>query len=98
MTLTQIVLARDHHVCAYCGQRATMVDHILSRAESRRQQISRDDEDWCCSACLACNLRRGTRRLLPPSWAERQAELEERTGKRWLVWDGDPSKLGVVLK
>ena len=70
--------------CAYCGERAVHMDHIFSRALRRRFPDFTD----VVPACYRCNMVRGTRRLLPPSWADRQAELEAMTGKRWKVWDG----------
>ncbi len=89
------VLERDRYLCQYCGSIARTIDHILSKAESRRQGIARDDEAWIVACCHDDNLRRGTRRLLPPSWAHRQQELEELTGKKWAVFTGDPRELGA---
>ncbi len=95
MTLTQKILTRDNYRCAYHPGRANTMDHIFSKAEGRRWGIARDDEQWIVAACHTCNHRRGTRRLLPPSWAHRQAELEELTGKKWQIWSGDPAELGA---
>ncbi len=94
------VLERDGYWCAYCGGSAGTIDHILSKAESRRQGIARDDKAWIVACCHRCNWRKGTRRLIPASWAPRQAELEEMTNKKWQVWSGDPRELGaeVVLR
>ncbi len=89
------VLERDEYRCAYCSGRATEIDHILSRAEGRRAGIERDNEAWIVSACHDCNGRKGTRRLLPPSWAHHHQALEEMTGKKWQVWSGDPRELGA---
>ncbi len=98
------VLERDEYRCAYCqGKRmmdrssgvARTIDHILSKAEGRRQGIARDDKAWIVACCHRCNWRKGTRRLIPPSWAHRQAELEELTSKKWAVWSGDPRELGA---
>ena len=88
MTLTQRILERDGYRCAYCGFSAQTIDHIFGKAEGRRQGIARDDEAWIVACCLDDNLRRLTRRLLPPSWAHRKEELEAMTGKKWKVWHG----------
>ena len=37
------------------------------------------------AACVSCNLRKGTGRYAPESWAERLSELP---GKGWQVWKG----------
>ena len=81
--------------CEYCGARAVHADHIFSKALRRRFP---DWQNVTVPACFACNMLRGTRRLLPPSWAHRQQELEELTGKKWAVWHGDPKELKEVLR
>ena len=89
MTLTQRILERDGYRCAYHGGRATEIDHIFSRAEGQRQEIARDDEEWIVAACHDCNGRKGTRKLVPPSMAERIPDLNDMTpGRFWLAWDG----------
>ena len=88
MTLTQRILQRDGYQCAYCRGWAQTIDHIFGKAEGRRQGIARDDEAWIVACCLDDNLRRLTRRLLPPSWEHRLHEIEEMTGKTWFVWSG----------
>ena len=52
----QGVLVRDRHRCAYCGEHATTVDHVLPR--SRGGQWS-----WLntVAACGRCNSRKGDR-------------------------------------
>ena len=73
-------------ICSYCEKaRQVHQDHIFSKALRRRFPAW---ENVTVPACYRCNMVRGTRRLLPPSWADRQAELEELTGKRWAVWTG----------
>jgi 5-methylcytosine-specific restriction endonuclease McrA len=54
------VLARDRHVCRYCGRRGGHVHHILA--------FSRGGPCWMinlCTACHACNMAIGTRFVLP---------------------------------
>ncbi|MBN9214814.1 MAG: HNH endonuclease [Microbacterium sp.] len=44
------VLVRDGHECAFCGKRATTIDHITPRSRGGR-------DEWMntISACLRCN-------------------------------------------
>ena len=89
------VLERDGYRCAYCGELAQTIDHILSKAESRRCGIKRWDKIWIVAACRECNVRKGTRRLIPPSFAAYRDALVRLTGKKWQVWSGDPAELGA---
>ena len=82
------VLERDGYRCAFCGEPAQTIDHILNKAESGRCGIKRWDKLWIVAACRTCNHRKGTRRLIPPSFAQYKDALVEMTGKRWKVWDG----------
>lgn len=52
-----IVLARDGYECAYCGQDATTVDHIVS-LKSGGDPIALDNMIACCKRC---NSRKGSR-------------------------------------
>ena len=91
MTLTTDILKRDNWTCAYCGGRAGTVDHLFSKAEGRRQGISRGDKRWCVAACLACNIKRMSSYLVPPSWEDRIPELNEMTPSHtWRVYSGGP--------
>jgi len=71
----QSVLARDHHVCVFCGGHATTVDHILPRSRGGKNT-------WLntAAACDGCNQRKGDRtpaeagmslrfEATTPSWA-----------------------------
>ena len=97
MTLTQRILERDGYRCAYCLGRATTMDHLIPKAERRRHGIADDDERYLVACCLTDNLRKGTRRLVPPSWKDR---LDELPGTRpWKVWTGGkPQGAEVVLR
>jgi 5-methylcytosine-specific restriction endonuclease McrA len=44
------MLERDNYECAYCGKRASSVDHILPKSRG-----GRDGWTTCVSACLRCN-------------------------------------------
>ena len=70
------VLTRDGHRCAYCGKRASTIDHILPRSRG-------GENSWrnTVAACERCNQRKGNRtpaearmtlRITPsePTWAE----------------------------
>lgn len=52
-----IVLARDGYECAYCGQDANTVDHIVS-LKSGGDPIALDNMVACCTRC---NSRKGAR-------------------------------------
>jgi 5-methylcytosine-specific restriction endonuclease McrA len=69
------VLARDGHCCAYCGAKATTVDHVLPSSRGGRNTWANT-----VAACYACNQRKGDRtpaearmpllvRPAAPSWA-----------------------------
>ncbi len=50
------VFIRDRHRCAYCGGKATTIDHVLPRSRG-------GDWSWlnCVAACRACNNHKGDR-------------------------------------
>lgn len=50
------VLRRDRHTCAYCGHRATTVDHVRPRCQG-------GPTTWnnLVAACFPCNQRKGGR-------------------------------------
>ena len=50
------VLARDGYVCAYCGGRASTVDHVLPRSRNGGNTWSNT-----VAACGDCNQRKGDR-------------------------------------
>jgi len=95
MTRTQQVLERDSHRCQYCGGRAIHADHLIPVALRRRHHLSSTDIDFMTAACGPCNWRKGTRRLVPVSWADRLTELP---GRGWRTWDGSVEALRVVVK
>ena len=78
--------------CSYCGRRAQCRDHVVPKS----LWVTVSAVRWPCDltgtvpACNDCNMRKGTRALLPPSWAPRIAALSELFPSRaWRVWDGD---------
>lgn len=50
------LLERDRHQCAYCGRRATTVDHVLPSSRGGKSS-------WLntVAACVACNNRKDNR-------------------------------------
>jgi hypothetical protein len=50
----QRVLKRDGYICAYCGQDATEVDHIIPRARGGGHEL-----DNLVACCKPCNSRKG---------------------------------------
>lgn len=50
------VFIRDGHRCAYCGAKATTIDHVLPRSRG-------GEWSWlnCVAACVACNHRKADR-------------------------------------
>lgn len=52
-----VVLARDGYECAYCGQDADTVDHVIS-LKAGGDPISLDNMVACCKRC---NSRKGSR-------------------------------------
>ena len=51
-----IVLRRDQNICAYCGDEATQVDHVIPRVDG-----GTDDLDNLVACCRRCNLLKGRR-------------------------------------
>ena len=83
-------------ICAYCDtRRAVNSDHIVPKAERQRLERRYGGEtsfSVTVPACFECNNLKSTRRLVPPSWANRLVELEALTNKTWKVWNGDPNE------
>lgn len=52
-----VVLARDGYVCAYCGQDATTVDHVVS-IKAGGDPVSLENMVACCKRC---NSAKGSR-------------------------------------
>ena len=91
--------------CAYCGDLATTADHVVPRAVLGKHRSERALKGKTCpckrhsvpvhllelvAACERCNLLKLTRRLIPPSWADRLTLLQVMfPGTPWRVWHGD---------
>ena len=51
------ILARDGYVCAYCGQEANQVDHVVAIANGGDVY----DPENLVASCRRCNLVKGTK-------------------------------------
>ena len=54
--LRAAILHRDRGVCAYCGDRATTVDHIKARSQG-----GTDSPQNLVAACQPCNRAKGAK-------------------------------------
>lgn len=75
--------------CAYCGKAPGVTsDHVVPKSYHRRAELPKKLRGTV-RACMTCNLLKGQRRLVPPSWAKRANELNQITGGTpWRVWNG----------
>jgi len=60
---TRTVLARDRHKCAYCGEKATTMDHI-----DPRKNFGPHLWENVVAACQRCNNKKGYRSLEEMGW------------------------------
>lgn len=79
--------------CAYCQkERAVHRDHVIPKSLQKRlkRQGVILPAELCATvpSCLSCNLRKSTRKLVPPSWADRIPALKELIPGQWRVWTG----------
>ena len=79
-----------HHVrCAYCGvRRAVNRDHVVPKSLAKRYDLP-DELRATVPACFECNIRKGTRKLIPRSWESKIPELKALIPGHWRVWTGD---------
>jgi hypothetical protein len=93
MTRSPSVNRPPWHVdrCAYCRKaRAVNRDHVIPKSLRKRLGEVPAHLLLTVPACFACNIRKGQRHLVPPSWAGLVDELNEVVGgAEWRVWDGD---------
>lgn len=87
---TRAVLARDRYTCAYCGDRADTMDHVIPR--------SRPDgpHTWLnvVAACKACNNKKDNRTPEEMGWELRiQPTVPGGPSARVLAHIADPSWL-----
>jgi 5-methylcytosine-specific restriction endonuclease McrA len=84
------VLNRDDWHCQYgdCLKAPSTIDHIVPKGDRRRAGIGDLDAEYMAACCHDHNILKGSRRLCPPSWADRLSALNERTGREYRVWLG----------
>lgn len=86
----------DRTRCAYCASPASFgfnKDHVIPKSLQRKcRQLGKPLPVELCGtvwACYPCNLRKGTRRLIPASWADKIDTLNDLIpGTPWRTWDG----------
>lgn len=77
-------------VCAYCRKRrAVNQDHVVPKSVAKRYELPMHLAKTVGS-CFECNMRKGARKLVPPSWEKHLTELNFWVPGAWRVWDGDP--------
>lgn len=88
--MTRIALMhRDRFCCAYCGDRADTVDHVVPRSRG-------GDHCWenCVACCAACNRRKADRLLAELGWTLRRVPTSPK-GQHWrllaMIKDLDPA-------
>ena len=96
-------------ICAYCQERrAVNADHVVPKSLRRKYKQHRKREArpriphellGTEPACFSCNIRKGARRLVPPSWAEKVPLLNAFFGGTpFRVWDGSLKALREVVR
>ena len=82
------LMRRDNYLCAYCGQRAETIDHVIPRSRG-------GSHSWenCVASCMRCNHRKADRLVEELGWTMRCAPVVPR-GAHWRLigaaFDGDP--------
>lgn len=83
------LLRRDRFCCAYCGDRADTVDHVVPRSRGGRHCWEN-----CVACCSRCNRRKADRLLAELGWTLRRMPASP-TGPHWrllsTVVEFDPS-------
>lgn len=71
------LMRRDNYRCAYCGQRAETIDHVIPRSRG-------GTHTWenCVASCSACNHRKADRFLEELGWTLRVVPAVPR-GAHW---------------
>ena len=81
--------------CVYCKVRpAGNADHVVPKSLQRKYvqttgNLVPQHLAGTVAACYQCNNLKGTRRLIPESWAKKLPALERHfPGVPWRVWSG----------
>lgn len=85
-------------LCAYCGERrAVNRDHVVPRVLQKKYKDRLPAElRGTVPSCFECNIRKGTRKLVPPSWSKSIPALKEIIPGKWRVWRGNPRETSFV--
>ena len=96
-------------MCEYCHERrAGNLDHVIPRSVVKKRE--RECRIWphqpmippelreTVGACHSCNVAKGTRLLIPASWADRLDELNALNLGTFRVWDGSAEALRIVVR
>lgn len=71
------LMHRDRFRCAYCGDKAETIDHVVPRSRGGAHTWEN-----CVACCAACNHRKADRLLSELGWALR-CELSPPKGQHW---------------
>lgn len=74
------VLKRDGYKCAYCGDKATTVDHIRPTSKGGKNTWTN-----VVAACIPCNSKKGNTQLSKLGW-ELKTKPFVPEGETWLVF------------
>lgn len=75
----QNLMVRDGHTCAYCGKRATTIDHVVPRSKGGPHRWEN-----VVAACERCNGKKGDRTLAQLRWTLPFTPTAPH-GRTWLV-------------
>lgn len=73
------VLQRDQHRCAYCGRRASTIDHVVPRSRGGKHRWEN-----VVASCGSCNAKKDDRLLSEIGWGL-PFEPHAPTGVRWTI-------------
>ncbi|WP_245930423.1 HNH endonuclease [Allonocardiopsis opalescens] len=85
--LTRVALMRrDHYRCAYCGQYAETIDHVVPRSRGGAHTWEN-----CVASCRPCNHRKADKLLEELGWRLRATPTAPR-GLHWRLINVDPQR------
>lgn len=73
------VLARDRHKCAYCGHKASTIDHVIPRSRGGKHRWEN-----VVAACGPCNARKDDKLLSELEWTL-DFTPHAPTGVEWMI-------------
>ena len=66
------------------------MDHVVPKYLAKRHPELPPELTATVPCCFPCNIRKGTRKLVPESWDDKLPLLRELIPGPWRTWDGDP--------